>query len=130
MASIVPRGGLLPDVFQWLESEFPFGPRMRLEDYVADDKYVLRAELPGMDPDRDIAITVENDELTIRARRGEEKKESGRSEFHYGAYSRTVRLPVNADPSKIEARYDNGILELTVPLAKSAEKREIRVNRA
>ncbi|PXY36503.1 Hsp20/alpha crystallin family protein [Prauserella flavalba] len=131
MTSLVPRGSL-PDMFRWLESEFPFGSLserqwMRLEDYLTEDKYVVRAELPGLDPEHDITITVEKDELSITAQRSEEKKEKGRSEFHYGSFARTVRLPAGADADKIAASYDKGILEVTIPIEKTGEARQIPV---
>ncbi|WP_372449000.1 Hsp20/alpha crystallin family protein [Qaidamihabitans albus] len=52
---------------------------MRVEDSVEDHKYILRAELPGMDPEHDIKITVEGEELCINAQRTEEKRPAGRT---------------------------------------------------
>ncbi|GAA1205505.1 Hsp20/alpha crystallin family protein [Prauserella alba] len=132
MTSLVPRSSLLPDMFRWLESEVPFGSVaerrwMRLEDRLSEEEYVVRAELPGLDPEHDITITVEKDELSIAAQRSEEKTEKGRSEFHYGSFSRTVRLPAGAATDRIAARYDKGILEVTIPLEKTAEAHQIPV---
>jgi len=76
----------------------------------------VRAELPGMDAGKDIAVTVEDGLLTISAERREEEKVHGRSEFRYGTLQRAVRLPANADAEHITARYDKGVLTVTVPL--------------
>ncbi|WP_158882249.1 Hsp20/alpha crystallin family protein [Amycolatopsis anabasis] len=129
MTSLMPRSSLLPDVLHWLESEFPFGDRhvVRIEDYTADGKYVLRAELPGLDPERDIKITVEGDQLTIEAQRIEEKKSKSHSEFRYGAFSRRVHLPAGCDPAAVEARYVSGILEIAVPIRETTEARQVPI---
>lgn len=113
--------GLLPRLFggmtDWFEVDFPPPlPAIRLEDKVSDQEYVLRAELPGLDPDKDVQITTLNGVLTVRAERREEQKGLNRTEFRYGVLQRAVRLPANADESAITATYQKGILEVTVPL--------------
>jgi HSP20 family protein len=62
--------------------------------------------------------------LTIKAERTEKKESSGRSEFSYGSFVRSVTLPASADEDAIKASYDKGILTVTVPLtqAEAAEK--------
>jgi len=113
---------LLPDLRDWLDAPWtpllPFSPAsmFRVEDFVEDNNYVVRAELPGMDPDKDIQITVENGRLTIHAERREEHKEGHRSEFRYGSFARSVTLPDQADTEHITATYDQGILEVSVPV--------------
>jgi HSP20 family molecular chaperone IbpA len=128
---------LLPDLRDWLDAPWapllPFGPAsmFRVEDYVKDNNYVVRAELPGMDPDKDIEITVEGGTLMIRAERREEQQEAHRSEFRYGSFSRSVALPDRADTEHISATYDKGILEVSVPVPEAkAEGRRIAVTKA
>lgn len=95
----------------------PFGGNLiRVEDRLYDDKYVLRAELPGLDPE-DIDVSVDDGRLTIEAERTQERSESGRSEFSYGSFSRSVTLPPGADEDHVEASYAKGILEVTVGLS-------------
>src|SRR5689334_20872795 len=65
-------------------------PVMRLEDEVKDGRYEVRAEIPGVDPAKDIDITVRDGQLTIKAERTEKKDFNGRSEFSYGSFVRTV----------------------------------------
>jgi HSP20 family molecular chaperone IbpA len=94
---------------------------MRVEDFVQDDRYVLRAELPGMDPEKDIDVTVSGGVLTIRADRLDETEGAHRSEFRYGAFTRSLPLPANADEAHIQASYGSGILEVDVPLKEAGD---------
>jgi HSP20 family molecular chaperone IbpA len=115
MAALLPR--LFGDMTDWFEMEFPrSAPAIRFEDRITDEEYMLRAELPGLDPEKDIQVSTLNGVLTVKAERREEEKELNRSEFRYGMLHRSVRLPANADESAIKATYRNGILEITVPL--------------
>ncbi|ORA83696.1 Hsp20/alpha crystallin family protein [Mycobacterium malmoense] len=104
---------------------------MRLEDELKDGRYVVRAEMPGVDPAKDIDVTVRDGQLTIKAERSEKKDFDGRSEFSYGSFERTVALPPGADEDKIEATYDKGILTVSVAVSqpKPAE-RHVRVQPA
>lgn len=97
---------------------------MRLEDETVDGRYELRAEIPGIDPAKDVDITVRDGQLTIKAERSEKKDFDGRSEFSYGSFIRTVALPAGADEENIEANYDKGILTVSVAVseAKPAER--------
>jgi len=121
MAELARRGspGHLSSLFDWLDAPWPsFWPMsaqtFRVEDYTKDGRYVVRAELPGLDPDNDIEITVEAGVLTIHAERREERTEPYRSEFRYGSMTRSVALPPGADPDKITASYRQGILEVSI----------------
>src|SRR5665213_1681461 len=70
---------------------------MRLEDEVKDGSYEVRAELPGIDPAKDVDITVRDGRLTIKAERTEKTESNGRSEFAYGSFVRSVPLPPGTD---------------------------------
>ena len=96
------------------------GQMIRLEDEMQDGHYILRAELPGIDPDKDIDITVSNGQLTIKAERSEKKETSGRSEFSYGSFTRSVTLPAGASEEDIKATYDKGILTVDVAVPEQA----------
>jgi HSP20 family protein len=128
MMNLMPRSASFPAVGQWLGG-WPFGEQpMRIEDYDDDGNYVVRAEMPGLDPNKDIKITLDDDRLNILAERSERKHERGHSEFKYGSFSRSVTLPPGADTEHIQASYDAGILEVKVPVsARSAESRQIPV---
>ncbi|OAN39853.1 Hsp20/alpha crystallin family protein [Mycolicibacterium iranicum] len=102
---------------QWATLRPLFGTHpIKVEDDITDGKYELQAEIPGVDPDKDVQITVRNGVLTIRAERSEKKESNGRSEFAYGSFTRSVTLPTGADEDGIKASYDKGILRVAVPL--------------
>lgn len=122
----------VPDWLDWLNAplapRWPFGAgTFRVEDYTKGGSYVIRAELPGLDPDKDIDITVDAGVLTIQAERREEHKEERRSEFRYGSLVRSATLPEGADPEHISASYDQGILEVSVPVDKAAKRTGRRI---
>lgn len=127
---------MFTEIMNWLDDGWPFRPMSRLdsesqpiriEDYVDDGHYVLRAEVPGIDPDKDVDITIHDGVLTVHGERREEKKEAHRSEFRYGAFTRSVRLPEGVDDDDIKATYDNGILEVRVGLVGQEEAEPKRV---
>jgi HSP20 family protein len=82
---------------------------------------VVRAELPGVDPEKDVDITVEDGVLTIKGeRRHEQKTEEEnyyRFESSYGSFQRNVPLPSGVKADDIAASYDDGILEVVIPKA-------------
>lgn len=95
-----------------------------------NDKYILKAELPGINKD-DVKITLENNLLTIR---GEKKNEFDRKEgnYHrversYGSFERYFTIPGSIKSNDIDAQYANGILTLTIPKAEEAKTKMIEV---
>ena len=124
------------ELIEWMEHGFPTFLRpaglnalqaLRLEDYIEDSKYVLRAEMPGIDPAKDVEITVVDGVLSLRAERRQEHQEPHRSEFRYGAFERTVTLPGNAVKDDITATYEDGVLTLTVRLAEPKKEEVTRI---
>ena len=100
---------------------------MRVEEFVDGDECVIRLEAPGVDIDSDVDITVENDRLTVSAKR-ERREESSdddgfRSEFQYGTFRRTMTLPVGTDADDIAATYEDGIVEIRVPPRREQDDR-------
>lgn len=97
-----------------------------MDAYTTDENHVLRLDLPGVDP-KDLDIAVEGRLLTIRGeRKGEEKGRYHRETFH-GKFERTVRLPAGVDADRIEARYQNGVIEVSVPLPAKPAGRKVPV---
>jgi HSP20 family protein len=119
------------DLFDWMDTPMTvfrplLGQGMRMEDFYRNGHYVVRAELPGIDPGKEVEVTVHDGILNIRAERKEEQVDKTHSEFRYGVFSRRIALPAGADEEHVEASYDKGILEVVVDLkekeVKKAEK--------
>ena len=113
---------MFPDLVEWLESPWtnplPFtaAQTFRVEEAVRDNRYVIRAELPGLDPETDIEVSVNGKVVTIHAERRQEDKDPYRSEFRYGSVTRSVKLPARVAAADVSARYEKGILEVSVPV--------------
>lgn len=92
----------------------------------------LKADLAGMSPD-DIQLEVQDNVLTLSGERKfqEEVKEDKyyRIERRYGCFSRSLALPQGVDAERIEANYENGVLEVTVPKAEEAKPKRIAVGK-
>ena len=111
------------DLLDWVEQfspatfrTAPYAVALRAEEYLEDGRYVLRVEAPGVDPDKDVDITVTDDVLTIRVERREEIKADKRSEFRYGAFERRATFPAHVRKDDVTASYRDGILEVSVGL--------------
>ena len=116
------------DLGRWFEGMRPFWggeDRLRIEEELTDDTLVVRAELPGIDPDKDVQITVADGVMRIKAERRSETKEEKeghvRSEFRYGSFERAMRVPQSTDVDDVKASYKDGILEVRVPYKATAE---------
>jgi HSP20 family protein len=100
---------------------------------VSEDENSLRItmELPGVDPN-DVRLSLENNVLTIRGEKKQQFDETNervhRFERTYGMFERTFVLPNTVDSERIDARYENGVLLVSIPKAEKAKPREIRVN--
>lgn len=119
--SMMRRFGEMPDMFgDWFE-ETP----MKIEEFESEGHLVIRAEMPGIDPDEDVEITVADHRLHVKAERKEETKEEDvkgwRSEFHYGSFERTMQLPPGATEEDVTATYADGILEIRMPVDREAD---------
>jgi HSP20 family protein len=94
------------------------------------ERFVITVELPGVEPDN-VDISVENSVLTLR---GERKfyRETREEDFHrierrFGGFARDITLPSTADPERIEASFDAGVLTIQVPKKDEAKPRKIQV---
>ncbi|HWW21151.1 MAG TPA: Hsp20/alpha crystallin family protein [Steroidobacteraceae bacterium] len=94
------------------------------------DKFVVRADLPGVEP-KDIDVTAENGVLTVsgerKFERSEQQKGTSRLERVEGRFVRRFTLPENVQTDHIRARHANGVLELTIPKAAAPEPKKISV---
>lgn len=137
MAGLMRREAfeMLEPIRRLLEGD-PEASWPRVEEYREGDTVVIRADLPGIDPERDVELTVADDVLHLRAERRErtehKDKDSYRSEFRYGSFTRTLPLPAGCRDEDISAAYRDGVLEVRVPVAQHAEQpatRRIEVTR-
>ena len=132
MSSILRRDPktMVPDLIDWFEAPFvtlrPYlAQPIRVEEYAADGRYIVKAELAGLDPAKEAEVTVGAGYLTIRAERHDTVEGPHRSEFRYGVFSRTLALPADANPDDVTADYADGILTVTVGV-KEAQADQVR----
>jgi HSP20 family protein len=120
---------LFPDRHLWASA---FSD-LRVEEFTDDQTLVVRAEMPGIDPDKDVEISLHDGILHIKAERREKTEHTGkdeyRSEFRYGMFERTLPLPAGVSESDVQASYKDGILEIRLPKAKDAKATTIPVTR-
>jgi len=99
--------------------------------YETDENLVLKAELPGINPDS-VEIRVEDNTLYLKGERKFEKevKEQNyhRVERSYGAFTRTFSLPGSIDADKVAANFKDGVLTLTMPKKEEAKPKTIKIN--
>lgn len=106
--------------------------RMKMDVTKADDSYTVKADIPGVKKG-DIQVSIDGNEVTISGeikKETEEKKgeEVIRSERYYGKVARSFTLPHEVDEAKVVAKYDDGVLKLTLPMKAKATSRKITVN--
>ena len=115
----------------WMSTRFPFDrmdgwtdfmaeTSIRVEEFERDGAFVIRAEAPGIDPDKDVELSVADGVLRLMVQRQKESELSEarhyRSEFNYGSFTRLVVLPAGTSDKDVKATYENGILEVKMPL--------------
>jgi HSP20 family protein len=101
-----------------------------LDVFEKDNKLVVKAEIPGM-KEEDIDVSVVGDTLTIKGERKAETEVKDedyyRCERSYGSFFRSIPLPSAVDANKIEASYENGVLEVTLPKTAAAKRKKVKV---
>lgn len=107
-------------------------PQIKMDVKEADDQYLIKAEIPGVKKD-DIHVTVEGNRVSISAEVKKEKEEKEgerviRSERSYGMASRSFSLADEVDQSKVQAKYTDGVLELTLPKKPGSARKEISIS--
>jgi len=112
-------------------SEATWMPALELVD--AGDNFVLKAQLPGIDP-KDIDVQVTREAISISGERRYENRDnkSGgvRSEFRYGKFHRVLTLPAHIQNDSVQAEYKDGILMLTLPKVTEARNKVVKINLA
>jgi len=123
---------LLDESFDFPEWRWPeFDGGVALDVAEKDDTYIIKASIPGLQPE-DLDVSITDNILTIK---GETKKEETLSEeqYHlrerrYGAFARSVTLPTSVDSEAVEATYEDGVLTLNAPKTEDMRRKRIKVS--
>ena len=140
LSRVAPRGYVTPfDAFNQAFNQLLRGEEAQESTRVwapavdileTPEAYEVKAELPGI-PKEDVHITVENNILTLKGERKFEKDETKenyhRIERTYGAFARSFNLPTRVDQERVEAKFDNGVLTISVPKAAEAKPKRIEI---
>lgn len=129
MNSLVSRGSLFDDFFKDFAPGFYVRPlhgdalpepsQIKIDVKEDDGAYTVHAEVPGV-PKEDINVSIDGNVVSLRAevRQHDQKKDGEkllRSERYFGSVARSFQLPVEVDATQAKAKYDNGVLTLTLP---------------
>jgi HSP20 family protein len=122
----MPMRHRLDTTRQWMaEAGIP------VDEFHKDGSLVIRAELPGIDPDKDVELTITEGMLHLTAHRREETDVEDdryvRQEIRYGAFERSLPLPDGVTADDVAATYKDGILEVLVPEGHAGEIKRIAV---
>lgn len=112
--------------------EAPAQMNIKVDVTRTDDTYSVKAEMPGIKKD-DISVSIDGGQVTIAGEVKKEKEEKKgeeviRSERYYGKVSRSFSLPQEVDEGKAQAKYADGVLNLTLPVKSKAGSRKLTVN--
>jgi HSP20 family protein len=120
------------DLFNWSwgnGERVSFSPAVDIQEQ--EDKYILRADLPGLDK-KDVDVKVQDNILLLSGKREQSRAEEGEGatyrERRFGAFSRQFRLGSNVKTGKIKASYKNGVLKVVLPKRPESQPRLIPVS--
>ncbi len=115
------KGGFLPEAGKWV-------PAVDVSE--THDNILVKAEIPGMESE-DIDVKLNGDILTIEGEKREDKEEKEENyhliERRRGSFARSIRIPVPVDADKITAKYEKGVLTVTLPKKEESKAKQIKV---
>jgi HSP20 family protein len=141
MNSLMTRGSLFDEFFRDMSPGFYIRPlhdeglpdpvQIRMDVKESDGAYLVQAEIPGVRKD-DIHVAIEGNVLTVSAEVKQEDVQAQnervlRSERYYGSVSRGVQLPYEIDQTQSKAKYDNGVLTLTLPRKQGNGSQQLKI---
>ena len=133
MDQLLERFGFHRDWWPKFDRDFfPLTSTMRpaIESCVKDNNYIVRTDLPGVDP-KDVEIKVVGGVLTIKGSREEnsetKKADFMRREIRYGSFERSISLPEGIKAEDLKASYHDGVLEISAPMPKEAAPKEVKI---
>lgn len=141
MSSLMTRGSLFDDFFRDMAPGFYIKPlhgdplpgpgQIKMDVKENDSSYTVSAEIPGVRKE-DIHVTIEAGMVMVRAEVKQEDSRKDdkqlRSERYYGAVSRGISLPGDVDQAQAKAKYDNGVLTLTLPKKQGSGSQKLRID--
>lgn len=140
MNSLISRNSLFDDIFKELSPGYyvrplhgdPLPAQIKVDVKESGDAYTVQAEVPGVSKD-DIHVAIDGNIVTLRAEvKQQDTKTEGervlRSERYYGEVSRSFQLPVDIDDAKASAKYDSGVLSLTLPKKRGGGNKRLKVD--
>jgi HSP20 family protein len=141
MSSLITRGSLFDDFFRDMTPGLYFKPlhgdplpspsQIKLDVTETDQGYTVQAEVPGVAKD-EIQVSIDGNVVTLSAEVKQSDSQTSdekvlRSERYYGAVSRSFQLPADIDQDAAKAKYDNGVLTLTLPKKKSGATQRLTI---
>ncbi len=141
MSSLINRGSVFDDFFKELTPGFyvrplhgdplPTSAQIKVDVKETDQGYTVQAEVPGV-PKEDIQVSIDGNVVTLSAEVKQSDSQMGdekllRSERYYGAVSRSFQLPADIDQGTAKAKYDNGVLTLTLPKKRSGASQRLAI---
>ncbi|SDZ90951.1 MULTISPECIES: Hsp20/alpha crystallin family protein [Acidovorax] len=141
MNSLVTRGSLFDDFFKDVAPGFyvrplhgdgvPSPAQIKVDVKETDGGYTVQAEVPGV-PKEDIHVAIDGNVVSLRAEvRQHDQKTEGekvlRSERYFGSVARSFQLPVDVDATQAKAKYDNGVLTLTLPKKQGGSAQRLNI---
>ena len=141
MNALIGRGGLLDEIFKDVNPGFyvrplhgdplPSPSQMKVDVKETDSGYTVQAEVPGV-PKEDIHVSVEGNVVSLRAevRQLDQQVEGEkvlRSERYFGQVARSFQLPADIDAERAKAKYDNGVLTLTLPKKQGGNAQRVAI---
>jgi HSP20 family protein len=142
MNALIGRGGLLDELFKDVNPGFyvrplhgdplPTPSQMKVDVKETDNGYTVQAEVPGV-PKEDIHVSVEGNVVSLRAevRQLDQQVEGEkvlRSERYFGQVARSFQLPADIDAAQAKAKYDNGVLTLTLPKKQGGNAQRLTID--
>ena len=142
MNSLITRGSLFDDFFRDVAPGFyvkplhgdalPTPAQIKVDVKESDKAYTVQAEVPGVSKE-DIHVSLDGSVVTLRAEVKQQDSQSReekvlRTERYYGAVSRSFQLPQDIDQTQAKARYDNGVLTLTLPKKQAGGSQRLAID--
>lgn len=142
MNSLITRGGLFDDFFRDVAPSFyvrplhgdplPSPAQIKVDVKETERAYTVLAEVPGVSKE-DIQVSLDGNVVTLRAEVKQQDAQTKdekllRSERYYGAVSRSFQLPQDIDQSESRAKYDNGVLTLTLPKKQGGKTQRLAID--